>query len=295
MGSLSLVAWRRAERSFANLARPQGTCGKSTAETVTEVCKVSESIRLMFTWMLHTVVPNSPNIINVWASTRLKLFALWRFTNQARANTTQAECNMSRFQEHAFADGSFCFENSIFGRSHSICRTSAQTLYVYGISILCVCVYLYTVHAHVGLHCIIGVWLDAWAPVHRMWLCQHNYKTYQSNMVPNKVSIVFISACFVRYSHYCCNKYGTYSTFSSVSFCVCVYERASDTTLEGVVTHNTLRQHTSTYVNIQHVNWVLQSWETSTDTGFRYEWTNEQVQPRPKQTKPNWAKPSKPQ
>lgn len=66
-------------------------------------------------------------------------------------------------------------------------------------------------------------------------------------MVPNKVSIVFISACFVRYSHYCCNKYGTYSTFSSVSFCVCVYERASDTTLEGVVTHNTLRQHTSTF------------------------------------------------
>ena len=80
-----------------------------------------------------------------------------------------------------------------------------------------------------------------------MWLCQHNYKTYQSNMVPNKVSIVFISACFVRYSHYCCNKYGTYSTFSSVSFCVCVYERASDTTLEGVVTHNTLCQHTSTF------------------------------------------------
>ena len=66
-------------------------------------------------------------------------------------------------------------------------------------------------------------------------------------MVPNKVSIVFISACFVRYSHYCCNKYGTYSTFSSVSFCVCVYERASDTTLEGVVTHNTLCQHTSTF------------------------------------------------
>ena len=204
-------------------------------------------------------------------------------------------------QHESFSGACFCWRLILLWEQHlwqisfnlqDLCANPICIRHKYS---LCVCMYLYTVHAHVGLHCIIGVWLDAWAPVHRMWLCQHNYKTYQSNMVPNKVSIVFISACFVRYSHYCCNKYGTYSTFSSVSFCVCVYERASDTTLEGVVTHNTLRQHTSTYVNIQHVNWVLQSWETSTDTGFRYEWTNEQVQPRPKQTKPNWAKPSKPQ
>lgn len=121
-----------------------------------------------------------------------------------------------------------------------------------------------------------------------MWLCQHNYKTYQSNMVPNKVSIVFISACFVRYSHYCCNKYGTYSTFSSVSFCVCVWAcKRHHLRRRGYTQYST-----STYVNIQHVNWVLQSWETSTDTGFRYEWTNEQVQPRPKQTEQSPANPN---
>ena len=255
MGSLSLGAWRRAERSFANFARPQG---KSTGPL--------QSLRIDSSDM-NVTYSRSKFSEHYWYMCKDR-----QDSNSLHSAALQQTQNKTPCKQKATW---VVFRSMLLLTAHFALRTASLAdliqfagplrkpyIIVYSISIRCVCV---CVHLRMWIciccTCTFRFTLHYWGSTKCLRpcaadvsenLCQQNDKTYKSNMMPHNVIVhsVHISVlawCTVPILVATSTVHTPYIIYMPYSpLRVFVYGRASDTILESSVPRNTLCQHTST-------------------------------------------------